>query len=254
MTPATPNDPTAGTAGSQPATTDAAPAPSRRGQRRTPTRILLACAAIGAAGGLIVAPITIFSSTGPALALPVIYALLSMVKLLPGVLAQTLLRLPGVALLTGVIVGLINIPFSAHGPMVFVSLAGVGLLQEIVVAVLLYRRWGLLVQLINNLVAGAAIAWLGWRLFAADATHAGVAIGYWGAAIAAIIAVTLIGYLIAARVRRSGVAGLGDARDKNASEPEDELVDAFASSTSNETASDGAGETATADDAGGAAR
>lgn len=197
-----------------------------------PTRVLLACAAIGAAGGLIVAPITVFSSTGPALAMPVIYALLSMVKLLPGVLSQTLLRLPGVALLTGVIVGLINIPFSAHGPMVFVSLAGVGLLQELPAAATLYRRWNVWVMLIGNLLVGLVIAWLGWRLFAADAAHISVALGYWATAVVASIVVTLIGFAIGARVRRSGVAGLSDDPVDDASEPDDELTRAEGGFTS----------------------
>lgn len=174
-------------------------------RHRISTRSLLACAAIGAVGGLIVAPITVFSAPGPALALPLIYALLSMVKLLPGTLAQTLLRFPGAALLTGVIVGLINIPFSSHGPMVFVSLAGVGLLQEIVPAILLYRRWGIGVLITGNLVAGAVLGLLGWRVLASSATNITVAIGYWVVCAVAAIAITFIGFWIGNRVRRSGV-------------------------------------------------
>jgi energy-coupling factor transport system substrate-specific component len=178
---------------------------ARDGRHRISTRALLACAAIGAAGGLVVAPITVFSSSGPALALPLIYALLAMVKLLPGVLAQTLLRFPGAALLTGVIVGLINIPFSAHGPMVFVSLAGIGLLQEIVPAALLYRRWGIGVLLAGSVVAGAVLGLLGWRALASSETDLTVAIGYWAVCAVAAVAVTFIGFWIGERVRRSGV-------------------------------------------------
>ena len=181
-----------------------------RGRRRVSTRILLACAAIGAAGGLIVAPVTLFSSAGPALAMPLLFAVLAMVKLLPGTLAQGILRRGGVALLAGMIVGLVNIPFSAHGPMVFVSLAGIGLLQEIVPALGLYRRFGSWTLLGSNLLAGAVSAWLGWRLFTAQGIHGAVAIGYWVCAAASILAVTLLAIAIASRVRRSGVAGLGE--------------------------------------------
>jgi energy-coupling factor transport system substrate-specific component len=163
---------------------------ARDGRHRISTRALLACAAIGAAGGLVVAPITVFSSSGPALALPLIYALL---------------RFPGAALLTGVIVGLINIPFSAHGPMVFVSLAGIGLLQEIVPAALLYRRWGIGVLLAGSVVAGAVLGLLGWRALASSATDLTVAIGYWAVCAVAAVAVTFIGFWIGERVRRSGV-------------------------------------------------
>lgn len=192
--------------------------PGARGRRRLPTRVLLACAAIGAAGGLVVAPVTLFSSTGPALAMPLLFAVLAMVKLLPGTLAQGILRRGGVALLAGMIVGLVNIPFSAHGPMVFVSLAGIGLLQEIVPALGLYRRFGGWTLLASNLLAGAVSAWLGWRLFAADGIHGAVAIGYWACAAASIVAVTLLGLAIASRVRRSGVAGLDEEEDPDREE------------------------------------
>lgn len=179
--------------------------PSR--SRKMPTRILLACAAIGAAGGLIIAPVTVFSSSGPALAIPLLYAILAMVKLLPGVLAQSLLRVPGVALLTCMIVGLINIAFSAHGPMVFVSLAGIGLLQEIPTAVTLYKRWNAWVLVIGNLAVGMVLAYLGWKVVASAATHSAMAIGYWAAAAVMSVVIAWIGIALGARVRRSGVIG-----------------------------------------------
>ncbi len=175
--------------------------------RKMPTRILLACAAIGAAGGLIVAPVTVFSSSGPALAIPLLYAAMAMVKLLPGALAQTLLRMPGVALLTGMIVGLINIAFSAHGPMVFISLAGVGLLQEIPAAVMLYKRWNAWVLVIGNLAVGLVLAWLGWRVLASEITHSSVAIGYWSVSAVAAVVVAFLAFALGQRVRRSGVVG-----------------------------------------------
>lgn len=175
--------------------------------RRMPTRTLLACAAIGAAGGLIIAPITVFSSSGPALAMPLLYGALAMVKLLPGVLAQTLLRRPGVALLTCMVVGLINISFSAHGPLVFVSLAGVGLLQEIPTALLLYRRWNAWLLVVGNLAVGLVLAWLGWRILATEATHTSMAVGYWTVSAVVAVAVAIVAFALGARVRRSGVVG-----------------------------------------------
>lgn len=174
---------------------------------RMSTRTLLACAAIGAAGGIVIAPISIFSSSGPALAMPLLYGALAMVKLLPGVLAQTMLRRPGVALLTCVIVGLVNIAFSAHGPLVLVSLAGVGLLQEIPVAALLYRRWNAWLLVAGNLLVGLVLAWLGWRILSTSATHPAVAAGYWGVSALGAVAVAWLGCAIGARVRQSGVVG-----------------------------------------------
>lgn len=182
--------------------------PTGRGGGGLPTRVLLACAAIGAAGGLIVAPVSVFSSSGPALAMPIVYSVLAMIKLLPGVLAQTMLQRPGVALLTGVIVGLINIPFSVHGPMVFVSLAAVGLLQEIGFAAFRYRRWDAWLFLVSNVAVGAVLAIIGWRAVATAATHPAIAAGYWGTAIVGAVVVTLLGLLIGSKVRRSGVVSL----------------------------------------------
>ena len=183
--------------------TETAPAPA--GPRWLSTRTLLSCAAIGAAGGLIVAPISIVSSSGPALALPLLYGALAMVKLLPGLLAQTLLRLPGVALLTCMIVGLVNIAFSAHGPLVFVSLAGIGLLQEIPPAIMLYRRWNAWLLVVGNLAVGLVLAWLGWRVLSSEATHAAMAVGYWIVSAVVAVVIAIVACVIGARVRRSGV-------------------------------------------------
>lgn len=182
-----------------------APRAAAPARRRVATRVLMTSAAIGAAGSLIIAPITAFSSGGPALALPLIYSALAAVKLLPGALALALLRRPGAALLAMTVVGLVNIPFSSHGPMVFVSLAGVGLLQEIAFALLLYRRWDAWLFYASNLIAAAVIGWLGWRAIATAATSGGMRIGYWIVLAVVAVAVTWIARALAARVARSGV-------------------------------------------------
>ncbi|WP_257159245.1 ECF transporter S component [Corynebacterium cystitidis] len=98
-------------------TDDTKDAPGKaRKRQRVATEVLMMAAAIGAAGGIIIAPISLFSSSGPALTFPPLYALLAAVKRLPGMLAQSLIRRPGVALLSMVVVGIINIPLVPTAP------------------------------------------------------------------------------------------------------------------------------------------
>lgn len=178
-----------------------AAAPARR---TLSTRYLLACAAIGAAGGLIVAPVSLVASGGPALAFPLIYAALLPVKLVPGLLAQMLLRRPGAALLTSLIVGLVNIPFSAHGPAAALALVAIGLMQEIPPAVWLYRRWSTWLLAAGSASIALALAWLGWRVISVESTVDWMRLTYWPAAALGALAITWLCAAITAGVRRSG--------------------------------------------------
>ncbi|MEF3323265.1 MULTISPECIES: ECF transporter S component [Gulosibacter] len=180
------------------------PVDSRR-RKQIATAVLLTTAAIGAAGGMIITPVSLFSSSGPALAFPPLYAALAAVKLLPGVLAQSLIRRPGVALLAMVVVGLINIPFSTHGPMVFVSLAAVGLLQEIVFAVGLYRVWSWWMHVISNVFVIVVLAVIGLRAIATPETAPTVMATYWAVAVLSALVIVAVGLLISNAVARTGV-------------------------------------------------
>jgi energy-coupling factor transport system substrate-specific component len=105
------------------------------------TRLLLTCAAIGVAGGLVFGVVGYLHPV-VLLTAPVLYGALIGVYFFPGVVAQSLLRRGGVALLTGTIAGLAA---SAIDPVNLWRHVAVGLLigalQELPFLVTGYRYW-----------------------------------------------------------------------------------------------------------------
>lgn len=118
------------------------------------TRLLLTCAAIGVAGGLVFGIVGYLHAV-VLLTVPVIYGILIGVYFFPGVVAQTLLRRGGVALLTGTIAGLAA---SAIDPVNLWRHVGVGLLigalQELPFLLTRYRYWRGWVFAVAAIVAG----------------------------------------------------------------------------------------------------
>ena len=106
------------------------------------TRVLLVCAAIGVATGIlggIAGWLTLPVLAGPAF----LYGLVLGSHVLPGIIAQEVLRRPLVALVTHVIAALIS---SAFNPAWSLRLIGTALLfgaiQEGIAALTRYRAWG----------------------------------------------------------------------------------------------------------------
>lgn len=108
--------------------------------KNTSTRLLLTCAAIGVAGGIVFS-ISAYISGTLAAAAPMFYGAVIGVYFLPGVIAQALLRRGGVALITSVIAGLVSVPFQPIGFAAVMAAGSIGLLQELPFAVTLYRYW-----------------------------------------------------------------------------------------------------------------
>ena len=112
---------------------------------RTPllsTRVLLVCAAIGVATGIVGGIAGSLSLVVLATA-PFLYGMLLGAHVLPGIIAQEVLRLPLVALITHVLAALVA---SAFAPMWIGRFLGTALLfgaiQEAVAAATRYRAWG----------------------------------------------------------------------------------------------------------------
>ncbi|WP_166426779.1 ECF transporter S component [Labedella populi] len=105
------------------------------------TRLLLTCAAIGVGGGLVFG-IVGYLHPVVLVTVPILYGALIGVYFFPGVVAQSLLRRGGVALLTGTIAGLAA---SAVDPANLWRHVGVGVLigalQELPFALSGYRYW-----------------------------------------------------------------------------------------------------------------
>ncbi|MCC2032965.1 ECF transporter S component [Microbacterium allomyrinae] len=173
---------------------------------RLSTSVLLTCAAIGVATGVLQAAAGAISAPVSA-ALPILYGLVLGVHVLPGVIAQELLRRPGVAIITHLVAALVA---SAVVPLWIGRYIGtallIGGLQELIAAISRYRRWEPWRFYLSAVIVGGVIAVAIW--FAADVER----FPLWGQIIYVALFVvgpvlwTAVGLAIGAGLRRAGVA------------------------------------------------
>jgi energy-coupling factor transport system permease protein len=173
---------------------------------RLSTSVLLTCAAIGVATGVLSAGAGAISGPVSA-AVPLLYGLVLGVHVLPGVIAQELLRRPWVALITHLIAALVA---SAVVPLWIGRYIGtallIGALQEGIAALGRYRRWDAWRFFVSAILVGVVIAVPIW--FAADVSRFALwgQIVYIGLFILGPVAWTAVGLAIGAALRRAGVA------------------------------------------------
>lgn len=173
---------------------------------RLSTSVLLTCAAIGVGTGVLSAGAGAISGPVSA-AVPLLYGLVLGVHVLPGVVAQALLRQPWVALITHIIAALVA---SAVVPLWIGRYVGtallIGAVQEGIAALGRYRKWQTWRFLLGAVITGVIIAVPIW--FAADVTRFPLwgQIVYIGLFIIGPIAWTIVGLAISAGLRRAGVA------------------------------------------------
>jgi energy-coupling factor transport system permease protein len=169
------------------------------------TSVLLTCAAIGVATGLlggIAGWITLPLLAG----LPILYGFVLGVHVLPGIIAQEVLRMPGVALATHVLAALVA---SAMAPIYAPQFLGTALLfggiQELVAAVVRYRSWAPWRFFISAVAIGAVVA--AAVFFAAHLA----ALALWAQVVYLVLAVlgpvawTAAGLGVGAGLRRAGI-------------------------------------------------
>lgn len=175
--------------------------------RNTSTRLLLTCAAIGVAGGIVFSVSAYISGTLATFA-PLFYGAVIGVYFLPGVVAQALLRRGGVALITSVIAGLVSVPFQPIGLMAVMAAGSIGLLQELPFAATLYRYWRAWLFYAAVTIAGLVFG-IGVYI-AQDAAKSAswVQIVHIGLFVVSPVVFTWIGRLVAAGLDRTG-AGRG---------------------------------------------
>ncbi|MGO1770438.1 MAG: ECF transporter S component [Microbacterium sp.] len=170
------------------------------------TRVLLVCAAIAVATGVL-GGIEGWLAVPVLATVPFLYGFLLGVHALPGIVAQELFRLPGVALLTHVLAGLVG---SAVAPVYIPQFLGTalmfGLIQEGVAALFRYRAWSWWRYLLSALLIGAIVAVAVW--FAADiaALPTWAAVAYLVLSFLGPIVWTLVGIAIGAALERAGAA------------------------------------------------
>jgi energy-coupling factor transport system permease protein len=169
------------------------------------TRVLLTCAAIGVACGLL-GGIAGWITIPVLLGAPMLYGLVLGVHVLPGIIAQEMLRLPWVAILSHVLAALVASATMPINTWRFLGTAILfGAIQEIVAALTRYRVWAAWRFFISAIVIGVVIAVA--VAFATDFRTMAlwVQIVYLVIAVAGPVAWTAIGLWIGASLRRAGV-------------------------------------------------
>ncbi|GAB3574954.1 ECF transporter S component [Leifsonia lichenia] len=175
--------------------------------KNTSTRLLLTCAAIGVAGGIVFS-ISAYVSGTLAAAAPMFYGAVIGVYFLPGVIAQALLRRGGVALITSVIAGLVSVPFQPIGFAAVMAAGSIGLLQELPFAVTLYRYWRAWLFYAAVTIAGLVFGIGVFVAQGAEQTQPWVQVVHIGLFVASPILFTWAGRAVAAGLDRTG-AGRG---------------------------------------------
>ncbi|GAB3595498.1 ECF transporter S component [Microbacterium tumbae] len=180
--------------------------------RNLPTRILLTCAAIGVAAGILLLPIFGFFSAAAIAAAPLAYTALLGAWFAGGVLIQSITHRPGVALLTTFIAGLVIGPFTPYGFSTVLSTVTVGFCQELPFLATLYRKWPAWLFYVANGVIGFAYAFPAQALLATG-TAEGVRLAIYPIAAASAVLFTWIARVVAKRLEGTGATrGLKPAR------------------------------------------
>ncbi len=173
------------------------------------TRVLLTCAAIGVVTGLL-GGIAGWITPGVLLVAPIAYGFVLGVHVLPGIVAQEVLRLPWVALLTHVLAALVA---SATSPQWTLRYLGTAILfggiQELIAALTRYRAWQAWRFFVSAVVIGVVIA-VAVAFAAHIATYEPWAqIAYLVLSVLAPVVWTAIGLWVGTGLRRAGVVRTG---------------------------------------------
>lgn len=177
---------------------------------RLSTSVLLTCAAIGVATGVLggiagwITPVVLAT-------LPILYGFVLGAHVLPGIVAQELIRLPWVALISHVVAALVASAMAPQWALRFLGTAILfGGIQELVAAVTRYRVWSAWRFFVSAVIIGALVAVV-VALVANLATLAPWAqIAYLALAVLGPVAWTAAGLGIGAALRRAGVGRRAD--------------------------------------------
>lgn len=170
------------------------------------TRVLLVCAAIGVATGIlggIAGWLTIPVLAGPFF----LYGLVLGSHVLPGIIAQEVLRQPLVALVAHVIAALIASAFNPTWTLRFLGTALLfGAIQEGVAALTRYRSWGPWRFFISAALIGIFVAVVVYFAAHLSVMAPWAQILYLTISVLGPILWTAVGLAIGAALRRAGVA------------------------------------------------
>lgn len=173
---------------------------------RLSTRVLLVCAAIGVATGLL-GGIEGWLAVPVITGLPIVYGFLLGIHVLPGIVAQETLRLPWVALITHLIAALASSAVAPPYTFQFLGTAVLfGGLQEGVAALVRYRSWAPWRFFVSGFVIGVVVALAVFFAAHLSALPLWAQITYLILAVLGPVVWTAIGLWIGVGLRRAGVA------------------------------------------------
>ncbi|KNY05496.1 ECF transporter S component [Microbacterium sp. GCS4] len=177
---------------------------TNRRRFRFPTAILLTCAALGVAGGILLAPAN-WVSTLLYAGLPFVSVGIAGLWLLPSVIALRLLRRPLVGLLVGLLAGLVIVPFSGYGFSSVATNLWWAAFTELPFLFVLWRYWGTWLHYLGAAIVGVLYPILAWQSFDLGSFDLGVQIAFFTITLASCLGGTALGILIADRLRTAGV-------------------------------------------------
>lgn len=170
------------------------------------TSVLLTCAAIGVATGIL-GGIAGWATPVVLATVPILYGFILGAHVLPGIIAQELLRLPWVALISHVVAALIASAMAPQWAFRFLGTAILfGGIQEVVAALTRYRVWSAWRFFLSAIVIGILVA-----VVVAFAAHLST-LALWAQLVYLALAVlgpvvwTAAGLGIGSALRRAGVA------------------------------------------------
>lgn len=168
--------------------------------------MLLVCAAIGVATGLVGG---IAGTLTPLVlaAVPFAYGMLLGVHVLPGIIAQEVLRLPLVAIVTHLLAALVASAFNPAWAPRFIGTALLfGGIQEGMAALTRYRGWGPWRFLLSGVIVGLVVAVVVYAVVDLAALPPWAQVFYLVLSVAAPVAWTTVGLALGRGLRQAGVA------------------------------------------------
>ncbi|MFV0434985.1 MAG: ECF transporter S component [Leucobacter sp.] len=179
--------------------------PVTKPRRRYTTRTILTAVALGAAVGVILIPIN-FAQAAVTTAAPIlavsIYGLWGMSSLIP----LALLQRGGTGIIGGTAAGVVTI-ISPYGVFSLIMMVLWGVFMELPFLVTWYRWWGWKMFLIAGVVTGVIGAWMTFTQLNLASVDPGLATAMFIVAAVSFTVCSLLSWLIARGLERSGIAG-----------------------------------------------
>ena len=174
--------------------------------RRTNTRTIMVAAALGAAVGILLVPINIYS-IAVTMTMPLLVTILYGTWGLAALIPLALLRKPGAGILGSTVAGLISVPFTSYGLMMVVMMLLWGVLMELPWIVTRYRLWSYKMFAISGAIIGVIMVAMSYMRIALDQMSPWVVAAVWATEIVSSMICFVASKAIAGALVRTGIMG-----------------------------------------------